>query len=307
MVSWVTVTFAAIPTRRFHTQPGFGWPESERATYAANRLPKEQILAFLAAGLGWSADDMPSLADFRFAKLGPKEICLVAGWGLRHASQNEVICPAAGGGYWDTSLGVQAPAPLAWYVVDLDGDGTQEVISSEDLNLPVPTYWYEIYSFRDGEPRSVSDKFPQFYKAALLPRLFEVDRLIAELFPGEPAPAKARYARMVLLFTQLKYQRRILGDPKAGLEQGLKWLSSPYANVQGLGLETLAEIRDPRSISALGELGRSTRNQGVCVGVVNALAALEGRAPGGIISDSNDIQKIQTCDAMKPEPARLLQ
>jgi len=64
-------------------------------------------------------------------------------------------------------------------------------------------------------------------------------------------------------------------------------------------LETLADIRDPRSIAALEELGRTTRNQGVCVGVENALAGLEGRTP--------DTERILQCDTIKPQSTRLLQ
>jgi hypothetical protein len=104
---------------------------------------------------------------------------------------------------------------------------------------------------------------------------------------------------MVLLFLQLKYRRRILGDPKAGLEEGLTWSKSPYLNVQDLGMETLADIRDPRSIAALQELGRTTRNQGTCVNVENALAGLEDREP--------DTKRILQCDSLKPEAPRFLQ
>jgi hypothetical protein len=105
---------------------------------------------------------------------------------------------------------------------------------------------------------------------------------------------------MVLLFLQLKYQRRILGDAKAGLEEGLNWVKSPYVNVQGLGLETLADIHDPRSVAALEELGRTTRLQGMCADVENALAGLQGRTP--------DTNRILQCDSIKVQEApRFLQ
>ena len=291
---------AAIHTQRLQVRASFQWPQSEQAAYAANRLPSKEIFAFLASALQWQADDLPSLGEFRFAQLGRREVCLVAEWGLRHASMEEVVCPAAtGGGYWDTSLGLESPGPLAWYVVDLDGSGIQEVISSEALNLAIPTYWYDIYSFANGQPQNVSSRFPEFYKAVLVPELHQLDLSLGELFPREPHPPKVQYERMALLFLQLKYRRRILGDPKAGLEEGLEWLKSPYLNVQGLGLETLADIRDPRSIAALEELGRTTRNQGMCVGVENALAGLEGRTP--------DTKRILQCDTIKPQSTRLLQ
>jgi hypothetical protein len=153
---------AAIRTRRVQVRATFQWPQSVQAAYAANRLPSKEVFAFLASVLQWPADDLAPLGEFRFAQLGPGEICLVALWGFRLGSELEVVCPATGGGYWDTSLGLESPGPLAWYVVDLDGNGIQEVISSEALNLPVPTYWYDIYSFSDGQPENVSRRFPQF-------------------------------------------------------------------------------------------------------------------------------------------------
>jgi len=290
---------AAIRARRVEGHASFQWPQSAQAAYAANRLPSKEVLAFLAPTLGWQANDLPSLGEFRFAQLGPREFCLVAVFGIRAGYDRHVVCPATGDGYWDTSFEIDSPGPLAWYLADLDGSGIHEVISSEALNLAIPTYWCDIYSFTNGQPQNVSSRFPEFYKAVLVPELSQLDRSLGELFPGEPHPPKVQYERMALLFLQLKYRRRILGDPKAGLEEGLEWLKSPYLNVQGLGLETLTDIRDPRSIAALEELGRTTRNQGMCVGVENALAGLEGRTP--------DTQRILQCDTIKPQSPRLLQ
>jgi hypothetical protein len=285
--------------QRLQGKATFQWPQSEQAAYAANRLPSKEMLAFLAPTLGWQANDLPTLGEFRFAQLGPREICVLAVFGIRAGYDRHIVCPATQGWYWDTSLEIESPGPLAWYLVDLDGNGIHEVISSEALNSVIPTYWYDIYKFSDGQPENVSSRFPQFYKAVLLPQLNQLDRSLGELFPDEPPPAKAQYARMVLLFLQLKYRRRILGDAKAGLEEGLNWMKSPYVNVQGLGLETLADIRDPRSIAALEELGRTTRIQGMCVNVENALAGLEGRTP--------DTKRILQCGTMTPQAPRMLQ
>lgn len=304
-LAWLAAPLLGAPTRRVRARPGFLWPQSEQATYAANRLPKKEILSFLATALNWPAGDMPYLAEFRFARLGPKEICLVAAWGLRDASMEEVICPANGGEYWDTSLPDYAPGSVAWSVVDLKGDGSREVVSSDAVTLPV--YWYEIYSFTDGRPHEVSSEFPQFYRAVLVPQLSLAEYVLSPPLGQEPPSSRARYEKLVVLFTQLKYRRRILGDKKAGLEQGIVWTKAPDTDVQALGVATLADIQDPLSIATLRKLGSSTRSPGVCGAVVNALATLEGRAPGGVISDARDIKKFQECNSMKPAAAHLLQ
>lgn len=269
---------------RFHNQPDFQWPKSAAAAYAANRLPQKRILGFLAAGLEWLANDMPSMGAFRFALLGPKEVCLVARWYHRDAAPQEVICPAAGGGYWDTTLSHDAPGPLAWSIVDLKGNGKHEVISSRvaaGAYASPPIFWYTIYSFSDGLPHDVSTSFPDFYKVAFLPQLSHMERV---LYPPQMAhtqpPRWARYEGLVLQFLRLKYRRKILGEKDAGLEQGLVWVKSPYIDVQGLGVETLGQIPGPASVAALRKLGEETRNSGVCVGVANALQS------NGAISDA---------------------
>jgi len=76
---WAGTTFATVPTHRLNVRPGFEWPQSEQATYLANRLPKGKITAFLAAALGWPTDDMPSEVAQSFAV---RKLCgfPLAGW-----------------------------------------------------------------------------------------------------------------------------------------------------------------------------------------------------------------------------------
>ncbi len=286
---------------RFYASPPFAWPVTARGAWAANqRVTKAALNAFLP---------QPIIRDFRFAQLGPGEICLIEAWQGRGAHQMEVVCPARGGGYWDTSLPYYAPVPLAWCVTELKGDGNSEVISSEGDGSPYspPLYWYTIYSFKKGVPLDVSSAFPGFYRAVLLAQVSAADYLLKPPFAAEPLSPAARYLKMGLQFMVLKYKRRVLGQKKAGLRHGLAWIKSPYTDVQGLGFSTLADISDPRSIAALRRLGARTQNQGTCVAVVNALARLEGRAPRGIVGDPADVKKILKCDSMKPSAPCLLQ
>lgn len=290
---------------RLQVHPGFKWPNTRSAAYAASDLPKKDVLRFLASGLGWAAGDMPNLGEFRFAVLGSKEVCLVARWHLREAAMQEVVCPAKGGGYWDASLSHSAPGPLAWYVVDLKGSGHSEVLSSRGgtgAYAAPPIYWYTIYDIRDGFPRDISSQFPEFYKAAFLPQLSAVERILNPPMTAQSPPPKwAPYENLVLEYMRLKYERSILGQKKAGLEQGLSWVKSPYDDVQGLGVEELGAIPGSQSAEALRALGAKTRNLGTCVDVANALRSI------GAISDAEHTQRIGDCDKLKPTHPCLLQ
>lgn len=295
---------ADLTARPIHLHTRLEWPQTDQEAHVANRLPKREIQTLVGSALGSPANDMPNFGDFRFARLGTSEVCLVAEWGLRYAAEEEVICPAGPGAYWDTSLSDYAPAPLAWKVPDLNGDGNHVVVSSNRVvgsstTGPLPVFWYELYSFQDGKPHDVSSAFPEFYRAEVLPRLWQFEGLVNYLFAAHPLTSPAEYTRDVLSFTQLKCERRILGNQKAGLEQGIAWTKSDYTNVQGLGVDTLTDIRDPRSVEALRRLGSSTKNVSICAGVVAGLAALAGK--------STPEDEIAKCRVVKSEPPRLLQ
>lgn len=217
----------------------------------------------------------------------------------------EVVCPAAGGGYWDTSLPNYAPLPLGWSVSDLKGDGNIEVVSSQvapGAHASPPVYWYEIYRFPEGLPRDVSSDFPSFYREALLPQFSAMEILVSPPPTSDVRPARwAAYERLALRFIRLKYERRILGKKTSGLEEALDWVKSPYIDVQGLGVYTLGEIPGPQSVAALRGLGAKTKDLGICVAVTNALHA------DGAISDEEQAKGTQKCDTLKPRQPCLLQ
>ena len=289
-----------IGVTRLQTRPGFKWPTDAADSLLANRrTSKDAVGAFLEFGRN------AGVGEFRFALLGPKEVCLIARWHRRDAALQEVVCPASGGGYWDTSLSHAAPGPLAWCVVDLKGNGNSEVVSSgigTGAYAAPPIYWYTVYSFRDGLPRDVSSEFPEFYRAAFLPQLSAIERMLNPPEDAQaPTPKWAPFESLVLRFMRLKYERRILGEKQAGLEEGLSWVKSPYIDVRSLGVQTLGEIPDPQSVAALREVGAKTKNLGICVAVTNALFTI------GAITDAENTKRTEECDKLKPTKPCLLQ
>jgi hypothetical protein len=172
---------------------------------------------------------------------------------------------------------------LATDLLDLDGDGFDEVISSEfaagyqGASTP-PLYWYTIYSFKDGLPHDVSRQFRGLYEVDVLGWGYKLERLIMP--PLGSGSKENNYIEAQIIFTQLKYHRKILGEAKAGLQEATGWAESSEAGLQELAISTLREINDPASIAVLKKLTNS-KFQGVCDAAVAAVAAFDHREVTG--------------------------
>ena len=270
-------------TTRVSVAPGFQWPGSPSAIPAANRTTKAQVQAFVNAVRKQSAErsaqsGVNPISRFRFARLGEGEICLAATSGERFPWFLDVICPLRGA-FGDTTLTDERMGLLVTDLLDLDGDGFDEVISSEfaagyQVAGTPAIYWYTIYSFKDGLPHNVSSQFRDFYDTEVLGWLARLERLV--LPPLGSGSEQNDYLEAEIVFTRLKYQRKILGQDKAGLVEAQEWARSPAANMQELAVLTLREINDPTSIEVLRKLTTS-RNQGVCRSAVGAIAEFEHR------------------------------
>ncbi len=202
-------------------------------------------------------------------------------WGL------DIVCPVQGG-FMLTALMDERMDLLVTDLLDLDGDGFDEVISSEfaagyqGTSTP-PLYWYTIYSFKDGLPHDVSRQFRGFYEVNVLGWGYRLERLIMP--PLGSGSKRNDYIEAQIIFTQLKYHRKILGETKAGLQEATQWAGSPEAGLQMLAVSTLQEINDPASIAELEKLAKS-KNQGTCYAAIGALGILQHREITGQELDS---------------------
>jgi len=264
-------------------RPAFPWPKTQDELASANRTPSPQLEAFLNGV--WKAREGGSgpveslrINEVRFAQLGREEICMAVTFGSRFPWGLDIVCPERGGfvvtGLLDERMGL-----LASDLVDLDGDGFDEVISSEfaagyqGASTP-PLYWYTIYSFKDGLPHDVSPQFRDFYTTEVLGWLDRLERLV--LPPLGSGSERNDYLEAQIVFTRLRYQRKILGQHKAGLVEAREWAGSATADMQELAVLTLREINDPASLELLRKLATS-KNQGVCRSAVGAIADFEHR------------------------------
>lgn len=270
-------------TARVTVTPSFHWPDSVRAVPAANRTGKALVEAFVNAvwkqrAEGSGQPGVPPISQFRFSRLGESEICLAVTSGQRYPWFLDVICPLQGA-FEDTTLMDERMGPLVTDLLDLDGDGFDEVISSEFAAgyqgaFTPPIYWYTVYNFKDAIPHDVSPQFRDFYTNQVLGWLATLEKLV---FPPLGSGSEQNdYIEAQIVFTRLKYERKILGQRKAGLAQAQEWADSPIANIQELAVMTLGEINDPASIEALRKLTAS-RYQGVCRSALGAIADFEHR------------------------------
>lgn len=270
-------------TLRVAITPSFRWPESQAGIAAANQMPKPQVGTFMdlitkkAAGrLGYPS--LPVISQFRFARLAKGEVCLAVTTGNRFPWFLDIICRVRGA-FDDTSLMDERMGPLAADLLDLKGDGINEVVSStyaagyQGAFTP-PIYWYTIYHFKDGLPHDVSSQYREFYQTALLDPLAMLERLVMP--PLGSGSQKNAYIEAQIEFTRLKYQRKILSETKAGLGEAIAWAETPDSNLQELAVETLREINAPASIAELHRLTDS-RYQGVCTSAMDAIAQFEHR------------------------------
>ena len=197
-------------------------------------------------------------------------------WGL------DIVCPERGG-FVVTGLTDERMGLLAADLIDLDGDGFAEVISSrfaagyQGASTP-PLYWYTIYSFKDGLPHDVSQEFPDFYRVEVDHWADKLERIIMPPVGSDSKESRNIEARIV--FTRLKYQRNIHGDRKAGLQEAAGWAESSDPSLQELALMTVREINDPAAVEIVKKL-TSSKYQGVCREAVGTLAGIEHREVTG--------------------------
>jgi hypothetical protein len=223
----------------------FGWPKSASSATTANKLPLDRVESFInslrADVRGYSA---AKVVDFRFAPLEKEQFLLVADCGGRVGSAVDVVAPAMHG-YKFTEIESDSLLPLPMRIVDLDGDGADELITSErpagymGASTP-PIYWYTIWRFTSGVPEDASARFPALYRTFVLPQIAYLDEVLRRLQPAEPEATLVPLAEIE--YIRLKFQRVILGQKGAGLEEALSWAGSGNVNIKVLGMSSLAEM-----------------------------------------------------------------
>ncbi len=262
-------------------RPPFEWPGTAQDTARANRLEKAKIESFINSfdprrdGIRFTVD------DFRFARLGQK-VGLVAsvdasGRDLAYALVVIQPRPGTAEGFWYIVLPSSPPHLLAQEIVDLDGDGSDEIIARDVVGgyqgaSTFPVYWDSILHLSEnGTFADVSARFPRYYQSRFMPQVALISGMLSEVSP-QPRTGDLRWVLTELEYVRDKFERVINGRTEAGLDPALAWTEDADVRTAMLGIRVLGEIRTPRAISALNLLAAS-KNQGIAAA---AKAELQG-------------------------------
>jgi hypothetical protein len=239
--------------------PEFHWPETLADIQNADKLPVADLEAFLqkVSPVGHP----PGIGESR---LGDRGICLAATVGAANMKRYfsiDIVCPdpRAPSFQW-TQLQGDYSQSLGDQMLDLDADGTFEIITRELAGgyrggRSLPIYWYTIYRVKNGVPRDVSANYKGFYAARLLPWLDFFSHLLASngSIPGDLATEVQVETR----FVRAKYDRRIMGKPKAGFEDAVEWSKSSDRDLQLLAVWTFGDIAGADATEELRKLEKA--------------------------------------------------
>jgi hypothetical protein len=185
---------------------------------------------------------------------------LVAITGGERFYWNTDIVTTQGQGFQYSEVEANSPFPLAMQLADLDGDGIDELVTAEwpagyqGASTP-PLYWYIVWRFRDGIPYDASAQFPDFYRTFVLGQFSYVDQLLAKLEPVDPSGVETPLAEIE--YIRFKFQRAILGNKNAGLQEAIGWAESKNSALHIMGIWSLAEMPSPAAGEELTKLTKS--------------------------------------------------
>jgi hypothetical protein len=253
-------------TRLVKIPAPFSWPDSESAALRANKFSKDRIRSFIVALVNEFSPPAPENAElprqvpeFRFVPLEAGKFYLIALTGARVFWSTAVIVPE-GGEFRYTELESDGGIPFAMQAVDLAGDGVDELVTG---NWPAgysgattpAIYWYTVWQFHDGVPEDVSARFPDFYRGFVLAQLWYPEILLRSLQAQDPKATRVPLAEID--YVRLKYQRTILGQANAGLDEALAWARSKVSHLETMGIWSLAEMPSPAAGQELNKLSGS--------------------------------------------------
>ncbi len=262
---------------------GFAWTQKQTSAIQDNTLPNETVQSFLNSLRAQVPEYLPiRLGGFRFVSLEKGGYYMVAITGGDRFYWNIDVVAPQGQGFQYSEMINNGGLPLTMSAVDLDGDGVDELVTSEwpagyQGASTAYIYWYTVWQFRNGVPRNVSAHFAEFYRGFVLGQLSYVEKLLSKLQSVDPESTLIPLAEIE--YVRLKFQRVILGEKNAGLDQTLAWARSDNATLRIMGISSLAEIPAPEAEQELNKLARSPNFADSAKGALARRARLLGKQP----------------------------
>jgi hypothetical protein len=242
-------------------QPPFPWPQTMEEAKSL-KLTNAQVSLVVNKGQTKFDPEEGSFAivdGFTFAQLEPGKIYLVsiADWSERELFNNLQL------DYCDSiqcktiTIDNVSPHNLKRELVDLDGDGIDEIIAKDSAggfegNYTEPVYIYKIYKLTSGHSVDVSAQYRSYYESTLLPRMKADINAAQKQANGDPKELQVIDALATV--AQDDYQRRVLRNPRAGLEHAKAWVHSENDRIQDYGFQELTKIDDPEAGQVLTRL-----------------------------------------------------
>jgi len=157
------------------------WPRTSAEVAAANRMPRRAVASFLGTTSTVPGTVTAGIGGFRFAYLEPHRVYLVVAEPTKAGVWLVTLSPVGAGKFRQTLLNEFVNGTVATSLVDLQGNGVDEVVGRKPVNyrgaFTDPIYWYSIYAFHGGKPEDVSPRYPEFYRDVAIPHLDYLERV----------------------------------------------------------------------------------------------------------------------------------
>jgi len=179
------------------------------------------------------------------------------------------------------------PNDLVEQLIDPQGEGVYKVVTKHwvlgyEGFRTKPIFTYSIQRIKGGAKYSpvtrnlvvgpdffdVTTEYADYYTAELLPKVEDAKKAVEGQYKSNEDQAEAEAA---VQFAYDDYRRRILHDTKAGFDNALKWIGSPYRGVQSLAIRTMEEIDDNAAAAKLKEWSQS-KDKGIADQAAPALS-----------------------------------
>jgi hypothetical protein len=266
------------------TVPGvahFQWPTGSASAFLANNTATSRIVTFINSLRSRVSGYGPTqCTTFRFARLERAKFYLVASCGGRIESDLDVVGPGERGFHF-TEVESNSTLPLPMSIVDLDGDGVDELVTGTwpagymGASTP-PIYWYTVWKFLNGKIEDASSRFPVFYRTFVLEQPAYVGNLLSRLQAADPKGTLVPLAE--IRYIHLRFERTILGKKDAGLDQALVWARSRQVSLQVLGMSSLAEIPSQTAEEELLKLSKAPSTHDLAAAFLTKRERLLGRS-----------------------------
>lgn len=261
LLSALQLTGQDVDTHLVGGTANFAWPQTYTSAVQANGLPKEKVESFLNSLRGQVPMYSPiRVGSFRFALLEKSNYYLVAITGGERFYWNTDVISPQGQRFRYSEMVSHGFFPLAMQLSDLDGDGVDELVTTQwpagyQGASPPPIYWYTVWRFRGGLPYDASAQFAEFYRGFVLGHLSYIEELLGKLRSADPESVQVPLAEIE--YVRLKFHRVILREKNAGLQMALDWVASKDAALQSMGIWSLAEMPSSAAGEKLKELTSS--------------------------------------------------